>query len=153
MAAISLQYTEDRVATLRELKRVCDPSGRIVVALWSTPDKVEYRVVFQAVRDALPDPPPGKGPFELSEPGMVEGLIETAGMTVAGSGQVACPFEYESFDVLWRANVSAGPIQAALRAISEDSLRAAVKRAIAPYEGTNGSIRMENHFRYVVAVQ
>jgi SAM-dependent methyltransferase len=153
VAASSLQYTQDRVATLRELKRVCDPSGRIVVALWSTPEDVEYRVVFKAVRDCLPEPPPGKGPFELSQPGVLEGLIETAGMKVAGSGKAACPFEYESFDVFWKANVSAGPLQAALQSVSEDRLRAAVREAVAVYERPGGSLRMENLFRYVVAVQ
>jgi len=151
LAASSLQYTQDRVAALRELKRVCDPSGRVVIGLWSTPDKVEYRVVFKAVRDALPEPPPGKGPFELSEPGVLERLVETAGMRVVTSGEAVCPFEYESFDVFWQANVSAGPLQAALQSASEGNLRMAVKGAVAPYERADGSIVMENHFRYVLA--
>jgi len=153
LAASSLQYTQDRVATLHELKRVCDPSGRIVVALWSTPEDVEYRVVFKAVRDSLPEPPPGKGPFELSQPGVLEELIESAGMKVAGSGKAACPFEYESFDAFWQANVSAGPLQAALRSVSEERLTAALRRAVAAHERPDGSIRMENQFRYVLAVQ
>jgi SAM-dependent methyltransferase len=67
LAASSIQYTQDRVAALRDLKRVCDPSGRVAIGLWSTPDKVEYRVVFKAVRDALPEPPLGKGPFRIPE--------------------------------------------------------------------------------------
>jgi len=151
LAASSLQYTQDRVAALRELKRVCDPSGRVVIGLWSTPDKVEYRVVFKAVRDALPEPPPGKGPFELSDPGVLERLVETAGMRVVTSGEAVCSFEYESFDVFWQANVAAGPLQAALQSASEDNLRMAVKGAVAPYERTDGSIVMKNHFRYVLA--
>jgi len=152
VAASSLQYTQDRVATLRELKRVCDPGGRILVALWSTPEEVEYRVVFKAVRDSLPEPPPGKGPFELSHPGALEELIEAAGMKVAGSGKAVCPFEYESFDVFWRANVSAGPLQAALGSVSEEALASAVKAAVAAHTRPDGSIRMENQFRYVVGV-
>lgn len=153
MAASSLQYTGDRIATLRELRRVCDRDGRIVVGLWSTPDEVEYRAVFEAVRDTLPEPPPGKGPFELAQPGVLEKLIETAGMKVAGSGKASCPFEYKSFEMFWLANVSAGPPQAALRSVSGDALRAAVKEAVAAYERPDGSIRMENQFRYVVAVR
>lgn len=152
VAASSLQYTQDRVAGLRELKRVCDPGGRIVVGLWSTPDEVEFRVVFQAVRDSLPEPPPGEGPFVLSQPGVLEGLIETAGMKVGGSGKASCPFEYESFDVLWQATVSGGPIQAVLRSVGEDELRAAVEGAVAAYERPDGSFRMENRFRYVLAL-
>jgi len=153
VAASSLQYTEDRTAALRELGRVCDTGGRIVVGLWGAPEQVEYRVVFKAVRDALPEPPPGKGPFELSGPGVLEELIEGAGLKVAGSGRAVCVFEYPTFDVLWQANSSAGPLQAALRSVSEDKLRSAVRSAVAPYERADGSIRMENQFRYVVAMQ
>lgn len=153
VAASSLQYTQDRIAALREMKRVSDPGGRVVVGLWGAPDQVEYRVVFNAVREALPEPPPGKGPFELSGPGALEELIEAAGLRVAGSGQAVCVFEYPSFGVLWQANTSAGPLQAALRSVSEDTLREAVRGAVAPYERADGSIRMENQFRYVVATQ
>lgn len=46
IAPSSLQFTEDRVAALREFRRVTDPAGKVVVGLWSTPDKVEYRAVF-----------------------------------------------------------------------------------------------------------
>lgn len=152
IAANALQYAQDRVAVLRELKRVCGPSGRVLVALWSTPDEVEFRVVFKAVRDSLPEPPPGKGPFELSQPGVLEGLIEKAGMKVVNGGKAACPFEYANFDAFWRANVSAGPFQAALGAVSEDTLRAALKIAVAALERPDGSIRLENQFRYVVAM-
>lgn len=69
IAANSLQYTLDRIAALRELRRVCTLQGRIAVGLWSSPDKVDNRVIVQAIRDALPEPPSGKGPFELSYPG------------------------------------------------------------------------------------
>jgi SAM-dependent methyltransferase len=152
VAASSLQYTQDRVATLRELKRVCDPGGRVVVGLWGAPDQVDYRAVFTAVRDALPEPPPGKGPFELSGPGVLEKLIAEAGLTVSGGGHTICVFEYPSFEVLWQANASAGPLQAALQSVGEDKLRNAIKDAIAPFVRDDGSIRMENQFRYVVAV-
>lgn len=152
LAASSLQYTEDRVATLREFGRVCRPGGRIVVALWSTPDEVEYKAVFKAVRDSLPEPPPGKGPFELSEPGVLEDLIHEAGMTVADTGKAACPFEYESFDHFWRANTSAGPLQAALKAISEDTLKSEVRGSVKVFEKPDGNIRIMNKFRYVVAL-
>ena len=152
LSANSLQYTEDRVAALRELARVCDADGRVVVGLWSTADKVEFRVVFQAVRDALPAMPGGKGPFELSEPGVLEELIERGGLKALGSGEAACPFEYPNFDAFWQANVSAGPFQAALRSVKVDELKAAIRDAVLPHERADGSLHLANDFRYVVAV-
>ncbi len=151
IAANSLQYAGDRVVALRELKRVCKSSGRVVVGLWATPDKVEYRAVFRAVGDSLPEPPPGDGPFGLSGPGKLEGLLEEAGIQVIGGNEVNCPFEYPSFDVFWRATTSAGPVQSALRTVGQDKLKAAVQNAVLPFQADDGSIFMDNYFRYVAA--
>lgn len=152
IAANSLQYTEDRVAALRELRRVCEADGRVAVGLWSSPDKVEFRVFFKAIRDTLPEPPHGKGPFELSEPGVLEELMEQADLKVVESGEEDCPFEYPSFEAFWRANASAGPLQATLRSVNEQELIGAVHRAVEPFQASGGSIRLENRFRYVVGV-
>lgn len=106
---------------------------------------------FAGVASALPSPPTGKGPFELSEPGVLERLIEQAEMKLTGSGEVSCPFEYASFEDFWRATSSAGSAQQVLRSVSEDRLKAALQDAVQPYQSGDGSIRMENKFRYVIA--
>ena len=64
---------------------------------------MDYRVVIEARRDALPEPPPGDGPFGLSEPGILEGLIEAAGMRVMTAGEVDCPFVYPDTERFWKA--------------------------------------------------
>ena len=151
MAASSIQYAEDRVAALTELARVAVPHGRIAVGLWSTPDKVDYRVVFAAVRDALPEPPPGDGPFGLSEPGTLEGLIEIAGMRLLTAGEADCPFVYPDMETFWRANIAAGPLQSAIDVVGVDSLRTAVLEAVAPYRTDDGGVQLNNTFRYVTA--
>ena len=151
LAANSVQYAEDRLAALREMRRVCAPEGRVAVGLWGPPDQVEYRVVFAAIRDALPSPPPGAGPFELSGPGVLGGLIEEAGLRVEGAGSVRCPFEYPDFDTRWRINRTAGPVQGALRAVSEETLAAAVRSALTAVQRVGGGYRFENVFQYVVA--
>ena len=151
IAASSLQYSEDRVATLREMKRVTARGGRVVVGLWSVPNKVQYRVVFESVRNALPEPPPGKGPFELSGPGVLEDLIRQADMDVISTGEAECPFDYPNFETLWRANASAGPFRAAMNSVSAEKLEKAVRDAVRPYQASDGSVHMENWFRYVAA--
>ncbi|MEN8040010.1 MAG: class I SAM-dependent methyltransferase [Actinomycetota bacterium] len=152
IAASSIQYAEDRMAALRELSRVTVTDGQVAVGLWSTPDKVEYRVVFAAVRDALPEPPPGSGPFGLSEPGILEGLIESAGMNVLAAGEADCPFAYPDLETFWRANVAAGPLQRAIEIVGEEDLKAAVSEAAEPYRTHDGGLRFENAFRYVTAM-
>ena len=149
-SANSLQYAADRVQALGEFKRVCAPGGRVAVGLWDSPDKVEFRAVFAAVVGALPEPPPGEGPFELSLPGVIEGLMEQAGLAVLGSGAADCPFVYPDFEMFWKANVPAAPMQAAMLTVDEAKLKAAVREVVGAFR-VNGSIRFENSMRYVVA--
>ena len=151
IAANSIQYAANRVAALEEMGRVCVPGGRVVAGLFSTPDKVGFRVFFKAVRDTLPEPPPGDGPFGLSAPGILEELFENAGLQVVHSGEVNCPFAYQDFDAFWKANVAGGPVQGALRVVGEEQLKTAVLNAVEPFQNKAGSINMDNYFRYVVA--
>ena len=151
-AANSVQYSEDRIAALRELGRVCTTEGRIIAGLFSSPEKVAYSAIFKAMRDAMPEPPPGGGPFELSMPGKLEGMFEEAGLKVLDSDEVDCPFHYPDFDVFWQANVSAGPFQGMLKTVSEAKLKSTLSEASEEFRLDNGSILIQpNVFKYVVA--
>lgn len=152
IACLSVQYAADPVAALRELKRVCAPGGRLAIATWGLPDQCEQRVIFLAVRDALPSPPPGGGPFVLSAPGVLESLVEQAGWQIIGGGEADCPFEYADLETLWRAQRSGGPVQAAIRVVGEECLRAAIEQAVQPYRTGAGRVRLENRLRFVTAV-
>ncbi len=151
VAALSVQYTADPVATLRELKRVCDPSGCFVISTWSLPEHCQQRAILNAVQSTLPTPPAGGGPFALSADGMLERLVEQAGWKVTGSSEVDCTFEYPNLETHWKAQRSAGPFQAALRTVGEDRLRSAVEKAAKPYQTSTGGVRLQNRFRYVTA--
>jgi SAM-dependent methyltransferase len=153
-AANSVQYTEDRIKALRELGRVCTLKGRIVAGLFGPPEKVAFGVIIKTVRDAMPEPPPGGGPFELSVPGKLEGLFEAAGLNVLESGEVDCPFNYPDFETFWRALVSAGPFQSTLRVVSEEKLRLALRDAVEAFRLGNGELLIQpNAFKYVVATR
>ena len=151
VAALSVQYAADPNSALRELKRVCAPGGYFVISTWGLPEQCEQRVVLKAVRDTLPSPPAGAGPFAFSAPGTLESLVEEAGWKVTGSSEVDCPFEYEDLGTHWQAQRSAGPLQAALQVVSEERLRAAVEQAVAPHRTATGGVRLANRFRYVTA--
>lgn len=151
-AANSLQYAEDRIAALHELKRVCKPNGRIIAGLFGPPEKVDYRIVFKAVKDSMPEPPKGGGPFELSMPDKLEALFAEAGLTNIESGEVNCPFEYDDFESFWYGNVSAGPFQGMLQIVSENVLKSAVKEAVNNFRHVDGRIFIpQNIFKYVSA--
>jgi len=153
-AANSIQYTEDRNAALNELKRVCKPEGRIVAGLFGTPEKVDYRVVFKALRDAMPEPPKGGGPFELSMPDVLENLFVDAGLNNISTNEVNCPFIYKDFNMFWEANVAAGPLQGMLQIISESELKKALEEAVDNFKHIDNSIVIPNNiFKYVTATK
>ena len=151
-AANSVQFSEDRIAALRELGRVCAPKGRVVAGLFGPPENVEYLAIFKAARAVLPDPPPNGGPFELSAPGKLEGLFTEAGLNVLESDEVNCPFSYSNFETFWQANVGIGPFQGVLRVVSEEKLKSALRDAVEPFCLDNGEIHIQrNVYKYVVA--
>lgn len=152
IAANSIQYAEDRVAALQELARVSAPEARIVVGLFGSPDRVDFRVIFAAIRDSLPEPPSGDGPFGLSGEGVLESLVEQAGLNVTGSGEVDLPFVYEDTEVFWQALISGGPVQAAKDIVGESTLKNAVLEAITPNMTDTGGVRLNNNaFQYITA--
>lgn len=122
-----------------------------MISTWDAPEHCEQRVVFKAVRDSLPTPPTGGGPFALSAAGALENLVEQAGWKATASSVVDCPFEYPDLETHWRAQKSAGPLQAALKSVRETQLRAAVDEAIKPFWTSAGGVRLQNRFRFVTA--
>jgi SAM-dependent methyltransferase len=151
IAASSIQYADDPGRAIEELSRVLKPGGRVAVGLFSTPDKVEYRVVFEAIRSSLPDPPEGEGPFALSRPGALEDLVSAAGMSVIQADEVDCPFTFPDIEAFWKGCISAGPVQAALKKVDARDLRRKVEEAAVAYQRPDGSIRFEVAFRYLSA--
>jgi SAM-dependent methyltransferase len=153
IAANSVQYAADRVAALRELRRVCAAGGCVVAGLFGPPDRVAFAAVLEALRSTLPDPPTGGGPFELSALGRLEALMREAGLTVGGVGEVDCPFVYPDVDTYWAGHVAAGGVQAMLAVVPEHVLRTAAVEAVGRFTDDDGRVVIApNVFRYVVAV-
>jgi SAM-dependent methyltransferase len=150
IAADVLPYVADPTTALRELRRVCTPPGRVVLALSGTPEECEQRAIVLTVRALLPRPLDAE-PFALSAPGVLDAIVAQAGLTVLSSGTVTCTSEYPDAELFWQAQASAGPMQAAARVVGMHLLKAALLRAVTPYQTSTGGVRLQNRFRYVVA--
>jgi SAM-dependent methyltransferase len=151
LVADVLPYVADPVAVLRELRRVCDWQGCLVVATWGLPEECDQWALEAVVRTVVPVPPDVER-FALSGPGALEGLLAQAGLVMICGGTVECLAEYPDGETLWQAQAAAGPVQAALRVVGVEPLRAAVLRAVAPYWTSTGGVRLQNNFRYVTAI-
>jgi SAM-dependent methyltransferase len=151
IAADVLPYVADPDAALCELRRVCTPRGRVVLAVLGTPEACEQRAIGAAVGALLPRPL-HTDHFALSGSGVLDALIARAGLTALGTGIVACTSEYPDGELLWQAQASTGPLQAVMRVVGVQPLKAAVLRAVAPYWTSSGSVRLTNQFRYVATM-
>jgi hypothetical protein len=141
-------YAADMAQAMRELARVTRSGGRVVITTWGKPEDCEMKDVFGAVISTFPSRPPGGGPFALSAPGMLEALLAGAGLRLVESGESRCDFSYPNLEIYWRAQSSAGPLRAAIGAVGEEKVRAAVEDAVKKYTDVSGAIILHNTFRW-----
>ena len=146
IAVNSVMYAADMARAVEELARVTRPKGRVALTAWGAPEDCEMRDIFVAVVAALPAKPPGGGPFALSAPGALEGLLADAGLSVVARGESRCDFSYPDFEVCWRAQASAGPLRGAMNAVGEAKVRAVVEGAVKNYTHSSGAITLRNTF-------
>jgi SAM-dependent methyltransferase len=148
----SFQHAANPVAALSEAKRVTREGGRIVIVTWGKRDDCEHAAVLAAIRALLPQGPAGtSSPFELSEPGRLEALLEQAGLRAEESGEIASTFAWPDDETAWKAISSAGPTVMAVRYAGEEKVKQVVLDSLLPFRTSNGGYREENKFRYVIA--
>jgi SAM-dependent methyltransferase len=146
-----LPYVANPGAALREVRRVCVPGGRVVLATWGRPEECDQYAIVRGLRQLLPTPL-GEEPFSLSAPGILDALVAQSGLQAVGEGSVVCMAEYPDDETACQALCATGPMQAARRIIGAQQLTAVVLAAIAPFRTCSGGVRLEHRFRYISAV-
>jgi SAM-dependent methyltransferase len=148
----SVQYASDPTTALLEIRRVAKPGAAVAVATWGTADQCEMRVVLAAIGSLLPPPPPGSaGPFALAAPGALETLLEGAGLTAERSLDVPTPYIYPDLDTATRGQLSSGPARMAINTVGLATTTAAMRKALATGTQPDGTIRLDNIFKIVIA--
>jgi SAM-dependent methyltransferase len=148
----AFQYAADVVNALLEARRVARPGGRVAMAVWGRAEDQDSVALIAALGKLLPPPPPGApGPFALSAPGRVEGLLQQAGLTPLSSGEVDLLFEFPDLETAVRGNMSTGPAAAAIRQAGADAVQQAIAETFTPFRTSDGGYRQRNRFRYVIA--
>jgi hypothetical protein len=98
-----------------------------------------------------PAPAPARAPFEFGVPGVIEDLMERAGLVPLNSGEQEALFHYPDRSTAIRAISSAGPCTLAVRHSGELALRTALEDALGPFLRPDGSVAIKNRFRRVIA--
>jgi SAM-dependent methyltransferase len=148
LAVNSLFFAGDMNAAMRELARVLDAAGRVVITCWGPPDRCQYTAVRDATATlgAPASQPSRGGSSALAEPGAFDALFAQAGVRAVARGESQCAMVYPSAEVAWLAHASSAPTQAAIRTYGEDAVRRVLGEVDARHARADGTISFENVF-------
>jgi SAM-dependent methyltransferase len=129
MCRFGYMLMSDRVAALRETRRVLRDGGRVVFAVWAEPMRNPWVLVPGSVlmeRGVMPPPDPdGPGIFALGDRGKIEASLADAGLTATVLEDVEIQNHMADRDELWdRIRATMGPLAAAIAQQPEDEQRA-----------------------------
>lgn len=133
-----------------EAARLTLSGGHVVLAVWGPPERCESAPVLDVAR-RMAGRTAACDPFETSVPGVLESLLAPAGLRPAGSGRVSCPFAYPDLDSAVRGLLATGLFEAAEEFSGASLVAKELEVALQPFLRPDGSVRMENVFRYLVA--
>lgn len=147
----SFFFAADLVAALREAGRVAQSGAPIFIQVWGRPERCELEAMKVIVRPFMPPAPKdAAAPPPLWQPGVLEALAAQAGLSPTRAFDFRFAYEYPDEVTLGRelmAPMGLGELAGA----AEEEVRAAVVAAMSPYRSADGSYRIENEFRCLIA--
>lgn len=151
VACNSIQFADNPKTALEDVNMLLTDNGKFVIGMWCEMERTDMKFIFEAVGKVAPPPPPNsKSQPSLAIRENLIALVESAKFKVVEEHEVATPFVYPNAEEAWTAFRSAGLIVGVMRAIGEDNLRNAVFPVIEKFRQPDGSIRLENCFRFLV---
>jgi SAM-dependent methyltransferase len=148
----AIQYAADPAAAVQELARVCRPGGHVAIGVWGESGRCETEALFAGLRSLAP-PPGTPAPLAVSDAGVVESLLESAGLVPDGGGEVPVSLTYSDHQQAWTAHASAGPLQKVIDIAGQDAVRQVVHHVLEADRKPDGELRQDNVFRYVLATK
>jgi ubiquinone/menaquinone biosynthesis C-methylase UbiE len=149
-----LMFFEDRVAALKEMRRVLRPGGRIAVAVWAALDNTPgYAAMTGLLQRLFGDRVAGelRAPFVLGEPGRLASLFAEAGID-ADIRQVDGGARFPSLDDWVRTDVKGWTLAELIDDTQYRALQAAAKTELRRFVQADGSVAFRNPALIATAV-
>ncbi len=149
----SFFFAADMVAALREAGRVARSGAPVVIQVWGHPDRCDLTAMKMAAQLLLPPPPDPNAPQPpgLWEPGVLEGLAESAGLVAGSAFDVSCPLVYPDEETMLRGLLSPGIVVELVSLVGEEAVRTAFVEALTPFRAADGSYRFDNEWHVLIA--
>jgi SAM-dependent methyltransferase len=126
------------------------PGALVAVSTFGPPELCDVRQILVGLgpwmnRSGCDDPrPPGP-------PGTVDGLLREGGFAVVDADDLSCPFRYADPETALRGVLAAAPFVSASRRLGEAFVRQTVAARLEAYRRADGTFRLDNVFRWVLA--
>jgi SAM-dependent methyltransferase len=145
-------FANDMVAALREAGRVAKPGAPVVIQAWGRHERCELEAMKDVMRPLLP-PRPADAPADpdLSQPGVLEALATAAGLTTEAAFDAQWPYVYPDAETLGRAMLAPAGLALLVGPDQEPEIRGRIVDALAPFRQPDGSYRLSNEFRILIA--
>jgi SAM-dependent methyltransferase len=161
LCRFGVMLVEDPGIALAEIARVLRPGGRVVVAVWASPDENDWMTAAgrSAVELGLierPDPL-APGPFRLADADELRRLVTEAGLEIGALEEVPVRWHASSLDEWWDTVRDMSPTMSAQLAEWSDAQAAAVRagaeRRLAEHVQADGSLAVPGLARAALAVR
>ena len=148
----SFFFADDMTAALREAGRVAKPGAQVVIQVWGAHERCDLEAMKQIARPFLPPRPPDAPPDpDLSQPGVLRELATQAGLAPRDEFDAMFAFDYPDDATLGCALVAVAGLAVIVGPEHERALKAAFVDGLASYRRPDGSYRLSNEYRYLIA--
>ena len=146
-------FANDIVAALSEARRVAKPGARVVIQVWGAHERCDLEAVKEIIRPYFPPRPADAPPDpDFSEPNALERLAGQAGLTPEAEFTTKWAYRFADADALGRAMIAPAGVAAMVGPEREDEVKAAIVAGTEPFRTADGGYRLENEFRFLIAL-
>lgn len=148
----AFQFARHPVIALAEATRVLARGGWLGLVIWAPHDQSQQAPIMDAISMLAPaQPAAAPGPFALSAPGVVEAVLQEAGLQVVDGGEVPIVVDYPNAEAACRAMMQGSAGVRAVQHSGEDRVREVILDGLTAYRTEPGGYRLENRFRFLIA--